>query len=185
MMIEAETKTREERRLENQRKEGEIAKVQVALTSSISEFEAAKVDLEAKIEQEVQRNAKHKQIVGNLRQALDEVKSSKAQVEAKLAEVEAQIEATKGEAYVLETRKREIDSEIVERRDEMKNSLPLYQLKTLICRSCKKYLRQNTTSPVFKYVSEDNLRSFIGTLTTLPTIPAAASSTAQCNCSLM
>lgn len=184
MQIELETKAREERKLENQRKENEIAKLKLIISNSNGEYESAKQDLEAKIEQEVQRVQKHQQIVANLQQALDDVRSSKRQVDTKIAEIEIQIDAIKGETSILETRKREVEAAIAEKTTEVKASIPFYQLKTLICRSCKKYLRQNQQEALFKYVSEDNRRSFLGTHTALPQ-PSSQTTTAQCNCEVM
>mmetsp|Transcript_11469 Transcript_11469/g.22521 ORF Transcript_11469/g.22521 Transcript_11469/m.22521 type:complete len:292 (+) Transcript_11469:1156-2031(+) len=185
LQIELEIKAREERRLENQRKEAEIAKLKLAISNSNGEFEVAQQELEAKIEQEVQRVQKHQQIVSNLQQALDDVKSSKRLVESKLAEIEIQIDTVKTETNVLETRKREVEAAIADKTTEIKNSIPFYQLKTLICRSCKKYLRQNQDEALFKHVSSDNLKSFLGTHSTLPLPSGNAQSTNQCNCMLM
>jgi hypothetical protein len=66
LRIELEMKAREERRLESQRKEAEIARLKEALSLSNAEYDAAQRDLESKLEQEIQRNAKHQQIADKL-----------------------------------------------------------------------------------------------------------------------
>lgn len=181
-LIETEAQTTETRRVISKRNEAEIARLKAEISTCNVDFEVAMLELSAKTEQEVQRVEKHQKIVSNLQQTLDDVKSSKRQAETKLAELEIKIDAIKSESYVLESRKREVEAAISEKTEEIKNSIPFYQLKTLICRSCKKYLTQSQNQALFKHVSDDNRKSFLGIRTVVP--PASGLAASKCNCAL-
>jgi hypothetical protein len=112
------------------------------------------------------------------------VKQSKQTVESKLSEVHSQFDFAKAKLNLIDSQKREVEAAIAEKTAAMKNSLPFYQLRTVICRSCKKYLRLNTHESLFKHVSAENLKSFIGVDSTASGTGATPSGKC-CNCEVM
>mmetsp|Transcript_16562 Transcript_16562/g.29823 ORF Transcript_16562/g.29823 Transcript_16562/m.29823 type:complete len:297 (+) Transcript_16562:267-1157(+) len=162
MLLELSTKAKEEQRQELLCKEAESSKLKAQIENLRKSRWSAEVQAKDQIDQETQRNEKHQQVLNSLNQALEDAKSSKKTIADRVHDVEGNVETLRQEIAIVKAQLTDLNRNLTQGEERLKQSVPLIDLKTLVCKGCRKLLKQNYRDSLFNKINEDILVEFFG-----------------------
>lgn len=179
MLLELNSKTKEDQRQELLCKEAEASKLQAQIDNLRKSRWSAEVQAKDQIEQEIQRNEKHQQVFNSLQQALEDAKSSKHSIADRVRDAESSVETLRQEIAIVKAQLEDLSRSVAEGEERVKQCVPVLQLKTLICKACKRQLKQSYRETLFGKINDDTLQEFFGDC---DQPDAALPSSSSCNC---
>ncbi|CAG9318810.1 unnamed protein product [Blepharisma stoltei] len=127
---------------EHKEKFSRVNSLEAELTNADKSQKQKEQDLQNKLNQEEERGAKARTEVEELRRALEQSHSCEREINDKCAEYEARLANLKSEGEILRERKEELITQIDHLTNKLKGSLPLDQIKMLLCPKCQQKLNQ-------------------------------------------
>jgi chromosome segregation ATPase len=181
MLLELSNKAKEEKRQELLSQEADANKLTAQIANLKTSRWSAETQSKEQISQEVQRNDKHQQVLNSLQQAYEDAKASKQTLSNRVYDIEGQVETLRQEISIVNSQLTELQRTKSAQDSRLQQSVPVIELKEIVCAPCRRQLKQHYQDTLLQNVSEEVLTEFFGDCDVLP---PTLSSSAQCNCAM-